>query len=97
MARGVQVIRFDNHGEGEECDDLGGATGGGGGGGGSGNGGNDDDGQGGFGIGSAREVQVHVVERAGGFLMSFAEGGFDGEAADGVGVEGSGGNAAAER
>lgn len=93
VARGVQVIRFDNHGEEEGWDDPGGASDGGGGGGGSGDDG--DDGQGGFGIGSAREVQVHVVERAGGFLMSFAEGGFDGEAADSVGVEGSGGDAAA--
>lgn len=101
VARGVQVIRFDNHGDGEDWDDPGGAGGGGGGSGGrdgSGDGGRDGDGgQGGFGIGSAREVQVHVVERAGGFIMSFAEGGFDGEAADGVGAEGSGEDAAAER
>lgn len=90
VARGVQVIRFDrqvgvvggerhNSGAGggdggpDEEEESGrefhawdgvGAVG-------------DDDG-GGFGVGSeAREVQVHVIERAGGFVMSFAEGGFE--------------------
>lgn len=36
----------------------------------------------GFGAGLVREVQVHVTERAGGFVMSFAEGGFEGAAVD---------------
>lgn len=88
VARGVQVMRFDSQfggsddREGWDCrqsaQDVDGGDG-------------DDDGSGGggrqagFGAGSAREVQVHVVERAGGFVMSFAEGGFEGAAADGVG------------
>ncbi|CBN76641.1 conserved unknown protein [Ectocarpus siliculosus] len=59
-------------------------------GGGGEDGGGGDDEREGFGTRSAREVQVHVVERAGGFVMSFAEGGFEGAAADGVGVVDSG-------
>ncbi|CAM9091454.1 unnamed protein product [Hapterophycus canaliculatus] len=80
VARGVQIMRFDGE---------------------TGSGGDVDDGRGvenqaGFGTGSAREVQVHIVERAGGFVMSFAEGGFEGAAADGVsGTENEAGDATA--
>lgn len=83
VARGVQVLRFDGQiGSNEESWGHRGIAEGG-----SGeDGGGGDDGREGFGTGSAREVQVHVVERAGGFVMSFAEGGFEGAAADGVGV-----------
>ncbi len=87
VARGVQVMRFHSRNGGggdEEGWGYRDAAQGGGGddevGGDSGSGGPQD----GFGAGSARQVQVHVVERAGGFVMSFAEGGFDGAAADGV-------------
>lgn len=87
VARGVQVMRFDNQfgssgGDTEGWDYREAAQGVGRGGDDDGSGGGE---QAGFGTGSAREVQVHVVERAGGFVMSFAEGGFEGAAANGVG------------
>ena len=100
VARGVQVMRFNSRNGGSDDQEgwsnrgaaQGGGDGGDGGGGGGGDGGGGDDdndgetgGGAGFDAGSAREVQVHVVERAGGFVMSFAEGGFEGAAADGVG------------
>ncbi|CAM9544192.1 unnamed protein product, partial [Ectocarpus fasciculatus] len=88
VARGVQVLRFDGQigSSNEESWGYRGIAEGG-----SGeDGGGGDDGREGFGTGSTREVQVHVVERAGGFVMSFAEGGFEGAAADGVGVVESG-------
>ncbi|CAM9973105.1 unnamed protein product [Ectocarpus sp. 8 AP-2014] len=87
VARGVQILRFDGQiGSNEESWGHRGIAEGG-----SGeDGGGGDDGREGFGTGSAREVQVHVVERAGGFVMSFAEGGFEGAATDGVGVVDSG-------
>ncbi|CAM9524405.1 unnamed protein product [Scytosiphon promiscuus] len=96
VARGVQIMRFegetgkggDHEVPGYRCVRQG-------------DGGNVDGGSGegypaGFGAGSAREVQVHIVERAGGFVMSFAEGGFEGAATDGVGgVESEAGDTAA--
>lgn len=87
VARGVQVLRFDGQigSNGESWGNRGVAEGGSGE---DSDGGND--GREGFGTRSAREVQVHVVERAGGFVMSFAEGGFEGAAADGVGIVESG-------
>lgn len=63
VARGVQVIRFD--GDIAEEGLRGGYSG-------------DDEGWGHpVRERKARELQVHVIERAGGFVMSFAEGGFD--------------------
>lgn len=113
VARGVQVMRLDSRnggsgngsgsGDQEGWSYRGTAQGAG-----AGAGGDDDDfdheiggggggGRAGFGAGSAREVQLHVVERAGGFVMSFEEGGFEGSAADGVGgVERDAGDAATE-
>lgn len=88
IARGVQVIRFDRRGGGGGWHCREGYGGGSGGGEGAdsvrrevpdwdGFGSAVDDGL--FGVGpDAREVQVHVMERAGGFVMSFAEGGFEG-------------------
>lgn len=87
VARGVQVVRFDKQGVGGTDERGWGYPGSG-----LDEGG---EGQAGFGAGPEREVQVHVMERAGGFVMSFAEGGFEGEAADEGAVE-AGGDIAAE-
>lgn len=96
VARGVQVIRCDRHAarEGVLDDEQGSDWGYDGTWGGDSSGGGDG---GRFGVGSIREVQVHVMERAGGFVMSFLEGGFEGvTAADGEPMGGEGGAIAAE-
>lgn len=87
VARGVQVIRFDRQGAGSAVGDEHNDTDDGG----SDRRGSNDWGFGGvvgghgtFGAGpQVRDVQVHVMERAGGFVMSFAEGGFENISAGG--------------
>lgn len=91
VAQGVQVIRFDrqemveedgsgggadDHGGGDEAGEHGHNP--------SGFVGGNETEEHGFGAGATvREVQVHVAERAGGFVMTFAEGGIGGAATDG--------------
>lgn len=81
VARGVQVVRFDKQSGGADEEGWESPP----------EGGRDDA----FGAGPVREVQVHVMERAGGFVMSFAEGGFESAVADQEAVE-TGGDIAAE-
>lgn len=96
VARGVQIMRFDNETDVGGDEDASGYHSSERHGSGDGDGGSGEEEEAGFGAGSAREVQVHIVERAGGFVMSFAEGGFEGAAADGVsGAESGAGDTAA--